>query len=199
MEHDRDSGGRLFDRVIGIVSAPAEEWLLIAEEPAEVHRLYLNYVAVLALIPALAGFIGTSVVGVKVPAVGTIRVPIITGLFDLLLRYVLAFVAVYVLALIVNALAPRFGGERDANRALKLTVYSYTPAWLAGIFLVLPGLSFLTILGLYGCYLLWLGLPLLMNVPPEKSLPCAAAVVVSALIMMVVLGLLEAALTIYPG
>ena len=74
--------------------------------------------------------------------------------------------------------------------ALKLTAYSYTPAWLAGIFLLVPGLSFLMILGLYGLYLMWLGLPPLMQAPREKALPYAAAVIVIAVVIQIVIGLI---------
>jgi hypothetical protein len=98
-----------------------------------------------------------------------------------------------VVALIIDALAPTFGAQKNFPNALKLAVYSYTPGWVAGIFLLIPGLSFLTVLGLYGLYLLWLGLPPLMRSPPEKALGYAAAVVVCAIILAIVLGAIQAA------
>jgi hypothetical protein len=70
-----------------------------------------------------------------------------------------------------------------------LSVYSHTPLWLAGIFLLIPGLNFLLILGLYGLYLLWTGLPLLMRVPDEKALSYAAIVTACALVPAVVLAI----------
>jgi hypothetical protein len=73
---------------------------------------------------------------------------------------------------------------------LKLSVYSHTPLWLAGIFLLIPGLNFLLILGLYGLYLMWVGLPTLMRVPNERSLPYAAFVTACALIPAVVLAII---------
>src|SRR5206468_9045288 len=84
-------------------------------------------------------------------------------------------------------LAPRFGAEKNFANAVKLSAYSHTPLWLAGIFLLVPGLSFLLILGLYGFYLLWIGLPMLMKVADDKALPYAAAVTACALILAVVL------------
>jgi hypothetical protein len=148
--------------------------------------LFTHYVAVLALIPALAGFIGTSLVGNYVP--------FFRGLVSAIVGYVMTFVVVYVVALIVDALAPTFDAQKNFPNALKLTVYSYTPGWLAGIFLLIPGLSFLTILGLYGLYLMWLGLPPLMQAPRDKALPYAAAVVVSAVIIAIVIGAVQAAI-----
>jgi hypothetical protein len=78
---------------------------------------------------------------------------------------------------LVNVLAPSFGGERSFPNATRLTAYSFTPAWLAGIFLLVPGLSFLGVLGFYGAYIMWAGLPVLMKVSPKRALPYAATVV----------------------
>jgi sterol desaturase/sphingolipid hydroxylase (fatty acid hydroxylase superfamily) len=165
---------------------PQTEWPVIAREPGDVSVLFTRYVAILALIPAVAGFIGTSLVGSYVR--------FFPGLISAIVGYVMTFVVVYVVALIVNALAPTFDAQKNFPNALKLTVYSYTPGWLAGIFLLIPGLSFLTILGLYGLYLMWLGLPPLMQAPRDKALPYAAAVVVLAVIIAIVIGAIQAAI-----
>src|SRR6202163_1693385 len=158
----------LLDRVRAILLTPQTEWPVIARERGDASRLFLRYVAVLSLIPALARFIGTSLIGAYAP--------IGSSLAGALVTYLSGFAVVYGLALIIDALAPRFGARKDFAGALELTVYSYTPVWLAGIFLLVPGLSFLVILGLHGVYLLWTGLPILMRVPAEKALPYAAAV-----------------------
>jgi hypothetical protein len=90
---------------------------------------------------------------------------------------------------VIDLFAPRFGGQRNFSNALKLSVFSHTPLWLAGIFLLVPGLNFLMILGAYGVYLLWIGLPLLMRTPREKSLRYAVLVTACALIPAVVLAI----------
>jgi hypothetical protein len=171
---------QLFQRVKAIILTPQTEWPVIAAEPGEPAGLFTRYVAILALIPALAGFIGSSLIG-RYMAIGS-------GLAWAVVSYIMTFVVVFVVALIVDMLAPSFGTQKNFPNALKLTVYSYTPSWLAGIFLLIPGLSFLTILGLYGLYLLWLGLPPLMRVPKEKALLYAAAVIVIALVIQIVIG-----------
>src|SRR5262245_26484755 len=173
----------LIERVKGILAAPASEWQAIEREPSRASTLFTRYVAILALIPALSRFVGASLIGGYAP--------VMTGLAGAVTGYVLTFVVVYVVAIIINRFAPRFGGEKSLASALKLAVYSYTPAWLAGIFLLVPGLSFLTMLGLYGFYLLLIGLPLLMRTPPDKALPYAAAVVGCALIFAVMLGSMQ--------
>jgi Yip1 domain len=102
--------------------------------------------------------------------------------------YLLTFVAVYIVAWIVNLLAPTFSSQKNFDSALKVTVYSYTPSWLCGVFLLIPALGFLRILGLYGLYLLYLGLPPVMKTPPDKAIWYTIVIVVCAIIVAIVLG-----------
>lgn len=180
----------LLQRVIGIVLRPDSEWRVIEGEPESAKTLFLHYVAILALIPAICGFVGSSIIGVTVSA-GTFRVPIGVGAINAVLSYVLTFVIVYLVALVIDLLAPVFNAERHFASALKLSAYSLTPAWLAGFFLLIPGLRFLTILGLYGLYLLWTGLPPLMRTPPSKAFLYAASVVVCALVITIILAIIQ--------
>jgi Yip1 domain len=181
----------LIDRIKAILLTPRIEWPVIAQEKSDTAALLIRYVAILALIPALGRFIGTSLIGWYAP--------ILPSLSGALVTYLSGFAVVYGLALIIDTLAPTFGAQKSFAAALKLAVYSATPAWLAGIFLLVPGLSFLVILGLQGLYLLWVGLPILLPVPAEKALPYTAVVAGCALIMAVGLGLIEAALFGAPG
>ena len=162
----------LVSRVKNIIVTPATEWQAIDRESGDVGYVF-TYVAILAAIPAVCGFIGTKLIGV----------PLGTALIAAILGYVLSFVTVYVVALITDALAPSFGGRKDFGSALKLTAYSYTPAWVVGIFSLVPYLGFLAILGLYGIYLLYLGLPTLMKCPKDRAVLYAVAIVVCAIII----------------
>ena len=188
----------LTDRVKNIILTPKSEWPVIDREPGDVVYIFTNYVAILAAIPAICGFIGLSIVGMSVPGLGSVRMPVVSGLLNAIVSYLFTFVSVYVVALIVDALASTFSGRKNFESALKVTAYSYTPFWICGIFLLIPGLRFLTILGLYGFYLLWLGLPLLMKSPQDKSLAYTAAVVIVAVVIGVVIGLIMGALFAYP-
>ncbi len=128
----------LFERVKAILLNPRAEWSIIEREPGDVAYLFMNYVAILAAIPAVCGFIGTSLIGISLPGLGTVRVPIVTGLVGAVVGYLLTFAMVYIVALLADLLAPTFQGQKNSENALKLVVYSYTPAWLAGVFLLIP-------------------------------------------------------------
>jgi hypothetical protein len=186
-------------RAKAIVLDPRAEWPRIESESGDVVSLLVQYVAVLALVPAIAGFIGTAIVGVVYPAVGTLRAPILIALFSAILGYVASFVVVLLLAVIVDTLARRLGGRRNFVNALKLAVYCYTPAWLAGIFLLVPGLRFLTLLGLYSAYLAWTGFSPLMKTPPERTLICTAVVVACAWAFAVLAAMAQQMLFAGPG
>lgn len=167
----------LVDRVRNILLTPKTEWAIVDAEPAGVPEIFTQYVMPLAAIPAVAGFIGGSLVGIGIPGVGTVRIGFFSGLLGAVLQYVLLLAFASVLALIVDALAPVFGGRKDFPAAFKAAAYSSTPAWLAGIFSIVPAFAFLGVVGLYGVYLLYLGLPRLMRVPEAKSAGYAAAIV----------------------
>ncbi len=178
----------LLDRVKNILVTPKTEWTVIAGESSSTGDLFGRYVAPLAGAAALCGFVGNSIVGFSVPFLGAMRTPVITGIGMAVFSFIMAFVGIFILSLIVNALAPSFGGEKNPGQALKVAVYSYTPAWIAGLLLILPLLSPLSVLiSLYGIYLLYRGLPRLMKNPEEKSTGYTAVVVICAIVVGVVI------------
>ena len=187
----------LLARIRNIVVDPRGEWPLIATEPGDPMRLFVGYVAVLAAIPAIAGFVGSSLIGVSV-SVGRLHDPLLLGLLRAVISYLFSFVIVYLTALAIDVMAPLFQTERNFTNALKLAVYSFTPVWLIGIVLMIPGLRFLSILGLYAIRLIWTGLPPLMGTPRPKVLPYAIAVVAAAFVITLAMSVIQAAVTTLP-
>jgi hypothetical protein len=118
-----------------------------------------------------------------------------SALTGAIIGYVLTLVGTYVLALIIDALAPTFDGQRNQIQALKVAAYSSTAAWLAGIFALIPLLGFLGLVGLYSLYLLYLGLPVLMKTPREKALPYTAVVILAAIVLFIIIGMIAARFT----
>jgi hypothetical protein len=181
------------ERIKGVLLKPTEEWHTIAGETTSIAELYKSYIIILAAIGPVASFIGMSIVGVSLPVGGSFRVSIMTGIMSAIIQYGLTLVGVYVLAMVIDALAPTFSGEKNLDQAFKLATYSFTPGWLAGIFAVIPALGALGILGLYGLYLLYIGLPVLMKSPQEKSTGYTIAVIIAAIIIFAVIGAISRA------
>ena len=182
-------------RAKNICLTPNTEWQVIAGETSPPVALITEYVVPLAAIGAVCGLIGGSLVGFTIPFGGTYRVPLMSGITVAVFTFVMAIVGVFVLSLIINALAPTFSGEQNSAQALKVAVYSYTPAWIAGVLQILPMLSVLGLLAaLYGLYLLYLGLPRLMKCPEDKAVGYTVVVVVCAIVLAVVIGSISLAI-----
>lgn len=179
-------------RAKAIILDPKNEWDRIAAEGDDIPTLYRSWVIPLAAIPAVAGFLGATLMGLPVPGVGTVRVGFAEAAVSGLLQYVFGLALIYVIAMIINKLAPNFGGRADMTAAFKTTAYAWTPAWLAGIFTIIPILGFLSLLGLYSVYLLYLGLPRLMGIPQDKALVCTLVVVLVSFMLFFAVGSLLA-------
>jgi hypothetical protein len=180
----------LVQRVKGILLSPQTEWQVIDAEPTTTAELYKSYIAPLAAIGPIAQIIGYSVFGITVPFAGTYRVPIGSAITSALIAYILTLAGTYVLALIIDALAPTFSGQRSQIQALKVAAYSSTASWLAGIFALIPGLRLLAILGLYSLYLLYVGLPIVMKSPREKAMGYTVVVILAAIVLFMIIGVI---------
>lgn len=183
----------LIQRVQDILLKPKDTWPVIAQESTDTGSIYGGYLIYLAAIPAIAGFIGLSVVGIGGFGIN-MRIPVMSGLVNMVVSFVLSLVMVFVLSLIVDALAPTFGGTKSGISALKLVAYGSTAGFLGGIFSLLPALSILGLLAaLYSIYLIYTGVPVMMKCPPEKALAYTAVVIVCGIVAMVVLAVVSSA------
>ncbi len=181
---------KLMARAKAILLSPKTEWPVIAGESTTTADLFKGYAIWLAAIPAIFTFLKTSVIGTSIMFAGTYRIGIGAGLTTMVLTYVLSLVMLYVLGLIVDALAPTFGGQKNNIQALKVVVYAYTASWVAGIAQIVPGLGLLLMIagGIYSIYLMYLGLPHTMKCPPEKAAGYTVVIVIIAIVVGAVIG-----------
>ncbi|MGQ9672401.1 MAG: Yip1 family protein [Candidatus Aminicenantales bacterium] len=181
-------------RAQSILLKPKEEWSKIKAEPTSIQQLFIPYAAILAAIPVVAQFLGWALIGFRIPFVGGSWMG--RAILYLIFSYVFGLVAVYVFGVIINALAPNFSSTQNLPSAMKLAVYSMTPAWLAGIFHIIPSIGFLAVLGfLYGIYILYLGFATpLMETPKEKVVGYMIVSVVVMIVLWAVIGLILGAI-----
>ena len=161
----------IIDRVKAILVSPGAEWQVIDGESGDIAGIYRHYLLYLAAIPAIASFLGFWLFGFSLGGV-SVKVGFFSGLINAVLYYLLSLVLMYVIALIVDVLAPTFYGTRNQLAAFKLVAYGSTAALVAGVFYLIPAISFLAVVGaVYSIYLIWVGLPVMMKSPPGKNLP----------------------------
>jgi hypothetical protein len=156
---------KLIERVKNILMTPKTEWPVIAAETETVQSLYQNYILILAAIPAIF----------------SLR----AGIVFAVLIYVISLALTFVMALIIDALAPTFGGQKNQVQALKTAAYSSTPSWLAGVAAILPVIGGLVGLaaGIYAIYLLYTGISQTMKCPQEKAGAYTAVSIVIAIVL----------------
>ena len=183
--------GKIIERVKGILTTPKTEWPMAAAEPATVSSLYAGYIAIVVALPTIAGFIKSSLIGTSMFGI-TVRTPVGMGIVGMLVHYALTLALVYVMALIVNALAPSFGGQKDMVQALKAVAYAWTASWIAGIAVIVPWLGWLIAIAgaVYAIYLLYLGLPYTMKCPPEKAGGYTAVSIIIAIVLSWIVALI---------
>lgn len=157
----------LIARAKKILLEPKAEWPQIATETATPQSIYAGYVVILAAIGPLAMLVRSmSIVGAVV-------------------QYIIALAVTFLMALIVDTLAPTFGGEKNFVQSLKLVAYSYTAAWVAGIFLLIPVLGGVIALlaAIYTLYTFYLGVPLLKKCPQDKAVGYTIVVVICGILL----------------
>lgn len=180
---------KLIERVKNVVLSPKTEWPVIAQEQTDVATLYTGYIMILAAIPAVFGFLNSVVFS-----------PLGIGLAFgvMILTYAISLGLVFVIALIIDALAPSFGAQKSQIQALKTVAYAYTASWVAGIFLIIPFVGWIVSFagGIYALVLMYFALPHTMKSPPERTGGYFAVILVISIILTWILMAVVAAITV---
>jgi hypothetical protein len=182
------SSSDLVGRVKRLLLTPSAEWDRINAEPATIKGLYVGYVCILAAITPIASLIGGQVFGHGAFGI-SVKPSLIPAIISGVVSYGLTLLSVFLLALIIDALAPSFDGQKDRVQAFKVAAYTGTAGWVAGVLTIFPPLAIIAgLAGLYGLYLLYLGLPKLMKAPTEKSLGYTIVTILCAIVLFIVVG-----------
>jgi hypothetical protein len=184
----------LIDTVMGIFLKP-NDTLPLLKSADETMRDTVQYICILALIPVISAFIGYTVIGFGISDVGRFRIPVGYSLLSVLLQYVFIVGIIVLGGILIDYLAPTFGGTKNNIHALKTAAYSFTPVLIGGIFAFIHSSLFLAIVilisGAYGVYILYLCLPLFMASPKERTVGYTVVSVVGILLIGMVLWLIH--------
>jgi len=180
----------LVDRAKNIMFSPKTEWDVIKVESWTISDLFTKYALILAAIPAVAGIIGFSIFGVSW-GFFSFKVPFGDSITWAITTYILSILGVFLIAFIADALAPSFGSTKDMSASTKAIVFAYTPAWVAGIFNIIPSLNIIVALaGIYGLILMYMGLQKIKDVPQDKMIGYFIVIIVVAIVVYIVTGLI---------
>lgn len=180
----------LIERAKNLLLKPAATWDEIATEDVDVADVYKNWIIPLAAIAPVATFLRVLIAAPEF---------ITSGLAFAVVSFGIALAFVYVYALIIDALAPSFGAEKNFKQAFKVAAYFPVASWLAGVFSLIPALAILGLLGLYSLYLLFVGLPKLMKPAEGKGGIYTLASIGVAIVLWIVISLITAPLLAVGG
>ena len=187
-------GGGMVGRIQRLILKPKDEWPAIDAEPMTVQGILMGWVAPLAAIGPVAHLIQGQVFPMNFFGV-TWRPPLIGSIVTAILAWALTIGLTYVWALIIDALAPSFGGTKNPISALKVAAFSATAGWIAAVLGILPALGIIgSLIGLYNIYLFWIGGPMLMKVPQDKAVGFVVVSIIVGVVAMVVAGIVAIAI-----
>ena len=161
---------------------PKLEWEVAKQDSDSAQQHVMKYVLPLALISAVAIFIGVGLIGYRV--LGYRVQSVSGGLAQAIMSLASILIGVYLSGFVIHKLAPTFNTTVSIDKAVKLVGFSYTAILLAGILNIFPPLAFFTFLGgLYSLYILYIGFKPMTNVSDEKS---SSYFIVSLLVIVAV-------------
>lgn len=176
--------------VRSILFKPRQTFYVLAEdETLSISKMCRLYVARIAALPVISGFIGSQLYERELFG-AFYKVPVMDAAKAAIYSYAFSFIAVSLLAWLISILAPRFQGKSSFRKAFILSSIAFTPLWLTGIIRILPDARIFTLFGLYGLLLLYIGIPILMESEKTKTLPFSIVAVLSNVLSLLLIGLL---------
>lgn len=182
---------QIIDRIKNILITPNTEWPAIERETPNISTIFVNYVLPLLGIGAAAIFIGTGLISSAVTGFGLWGFK--TGITSAIVYVILTTARIFIVALVIDLLAPSFESEKNFNRSFQLSAYSFTASYIGALFFILPVLSFLAVLcTLYCIYTMYVGVPVIKKTPQDKQVAYTAIIILVSIVAMAVLSLIQA-------
>ncbi len=186
----------LIERAKNILLTPKTEWDVIDKETPDTQKILTTYVLPLVAVGTVAAFIGWGLIGKSI-GYGYKLKSTELGIRYALIALIAGIASTFLMAFVVDALAPTFKSEKNFGKSFQLAAYSYTAGWVGGIFNILPSLAILgSLIGLYGLYLLYLGLPKLKKTPQDQVTGYFVASLVTMIVASFVIALILAAILV---
>lgn len=189
----------IFQHVWGLMSQPEAEWAKIRDRRCSISGCFSTHISLLAAIPALCGFYGMTKIGWQFGSTQAITLPVEAAATVTVIFYLAMLFAVMVVGKMIHWMSETYDVKQPLSQAIALSAYAATPLFLAGIFQLNPVMWVNFLIGLpvigYTVYLLYTGLPIMMEIPKEKGFVFSSAVLAAGMVMFV--GLLAATIILW--
>jgi len=175
----------------GLFTDPKREWGAIRDDKCTIGKCYAVHVLILAAIPAISGFIGTTQFGWQIGAGDPVRLTTQSAVTIALLYYLAMLVGVFSIGWMINWMADTYGADVQLSQCVVLAAYTATPLFLIGIMELYPVLWLNMVLGIpalaYSVYLLYTGVPVMMGITEDRGFLFSSAVLAVGLVAFVAL------------
>ncbi len=178
----------ILNHIWGLYAHPKDEWQSI-EKRHESLMYSLMHILVVALIPAICGYYAAAHIGWTIGVGEPIKISQASAQVMAVAMYVALVTGVFALAYLIQWMAKTFDSKPTFIQSLELSAYTATPILMVGVTALYPVLWFVTLAGLvavsYSVYLLYSGVPIMMNIPEEKGFIYSSSVVTCGLVLLV--------------
>ena len=185
--------------MMGILHHPKEEWSQIRKEHYSISHIFIQQVSILAAIPAVAMFIGTTQVGWSIAGSEYVKLGVASALPAAIAFYFAMWVAVGFITYAIHWMEKNYGGNAALEDCLSLATYTATPMFLSGLAALYPLLWFNVSIGLvavcYSVYLLYVGVHVIMKIPEERAFLFSTSILTVGLCTLV--GVLVASVVLW--
>ncbi len=173
----------------GLFVHPREEWETIRTDSPTIFEMYYGHVAVLSLIPAICGYIGAAMIGWETPSGEVKFVTPEAAMVLAAVSYFALWIDVFIIGYFIHWMANTYGTEVTLRQGVKLAAYTATPMFFGGLMGLFPSLWVFMIAGPmfvgYSIYLLYLGVPIVMQISQERGFLFSSSVMTIGLVFLV--------------
>lgn len=177
------------NHVWGLFTHPQQEWQEISRSNCSIGKCYCSHVLLLAAIPAIFGFVGTTQIGWQIASHEVVKLTTQSALPIAVIFYITMLIGVFTMGKMIHWMAQTYGTHKTLSQCIALAAYTATPLFLIGIMLIYPILWLNMILGIpalgYSIYLLYVGVPIVMDIPVERGFLLSSAIMAVGLVMLV--------------
>ncbi len=179
----------MLSHALGLFINPRKEWERISAENCSVGKCYCSYVFLLALIPPVSGYFGTTIYGWEIGAREAVKLSPDSALMIAIAFYLVMLLGVFSMGFMIHWMAKTYGAEQSLPRCITLAAYVATPLFLVGFFELLPILWLNFVVGLpalvYSIYLLFIGVPIIMKITEEQGFLFSSAIMGVGMVALV--------------
>lgn len=179
----------MINHLWGLFAHPGQEWQEIRGEEKEVGHLRIGEVLILAAIPAISAYIGTTQLGWSIGAGDPVKLTEASALQLTLLSYLAMLAGVAVMGGFIHWMSRTYDASPSLTQCIVFAAYTATPLFIGGLAALYPHLWLGMLVGTaavcHTAYLLYVGVPTFMNIPADEGFLFSSSILAVGLVVLV--------------